>query len=551
MRKFKYFTGISFLSVLIFGTCFGQETASRESHIKNRTLSEYYRQRVPSTVLYNAKPLKGINAGLHSAPWELNSLRPYKNDLTARVDRVNPKDYTAWINTAWAVMEMKTGIVPDNRIAPLAGALLKYWEKPDENYKNGDLEAFLFNQSGEEVANYLRIARTQPSMKQQMQVRPKLTKLLIELDDFQQILLELADRTKNVIMPGYTHIRHAQPTTFGHYILSIYDPIWRSMKTLEDGYSDMSKNELGCGALAGTSWPIDRDMVSRYLACDGLIENTNDAVAHTDEYVVLVAGLSNISAVLSRLGADLDYWSTPEYNFVDFEIGAGSFMMPNKRSNQTYFESTYINSARMVGVLTGLATMGIRLPHGDMNAQAYNMAPPTTEAIQIVNSLVNQLLYHFPRMSLNEDVMLATTRQGGSTSTELANEISRRFKIDPRTGHHIVNRFVHLQEAEKRMETDYSQADIKVFQTAAKEVLGHELDMSQSDLNRLLDPVHFVKVTNSKGGVAPSEVSRMIADRWVQLDAARERHAGLIKNEEAAQQQMMADLKKLYDDHKK
>lgn len=549
MKKIKFFTGTMILSLLIFGTCFGQDTASRDFHIKNRTLSQYYRQRIPSTVLYNEKPLG--NSGLHSKPWELNSLRPYKNELTAQVDRINTKDYTAWINTAWAVMEMKKGIVPENRIAPLAGALLKYWENPDEHYKKGDLESFLFRQSGEEVANYLRIARTEPSMKQQMQVRPKLSKLLVELDDFLQILLELADRSKDVIMPGYTHIRHAQPTTFGHYILSVYDPVWRSLKIIEDGYSAMSKNELGCGALAGTSWPIDRDMVSRYLACDGLIENTNDAVAHTDEYVVLVAGLSNISAVLSRLGADLDYWSTREYNFVDFEIGAGSFMMPNKRSNQTYFESTYISSARMIGVLTGLATMGIRLPHGDMNAQAYNMAPATLEAILIVNSIVNQLLYHFPGMTLNKDVMLATTREGGSTSTELANEISRRFKIDPRTGHHIVNRFVHLQEAKKRALTDYAEADIKVFQAAAKEVLGHKLDMSQADLNRLLDPVHFVKVTNSKGGVAPSEVSRMIADRWVQLDASRKRHLDLIKNEESAQQQMLADLKKLYDDNNK
>lgn len=549
MNNYKILTVVITFLFLFSETCFSQETASRESHIKNRTLSEYYHQRIPSVVLYNEKPLG--NSGLHSMPWELNRLRPYKNELTELVDRINTKDYTAWINTAWAVMEMKTGIVPENTIAPLAEALLKYWENPEENYKKGELESFLFSQSGEEVANYLRIARTQPSMKQQMQVRPNLTKLIIEIDDFLQILLELAERSKDVVMPGYTHIRHAQPTTFGHYILSVYDPVWRSLKTLENGYYDMSKNELGCGALAGTSWPIDRDLVSRYLACDGLIENTNDAVAHTDEYVVLVAGLSNISAVLSRLGADLDYWSGREYNFIDFEIGAGSFMMPNKRSNQTYFESTYISSAHMIGVLTGLATMGIRLPHGDMNAQAYNMAPPTLEAIQIVNFLVNQLLYHFPRMTLKKDVMLAATRAGGSTSTELANEISRRFKIDPRTGHYIVNRFVNLQEAQKGTLTDYTQADIKVFQLAAKEVLGHELDLSQADLTRLLDPVHFVEITNSKGGVAPTEVSRMIADRWVQLDAARQRHTDLIKNEESAKKQMLADLEALYHAHKK
>lgn len=539
----SYLVTIIFSS-LIFATCFSQDEKDREFHIKNRTLSDYYHSKIPSEVLYNEKTFG--EEGLHAYPWKLNNLRPYKNTLTSRVDNIYMPDHTAWFNTAWAMMQINTGIIPKDKVGPLADALVKFWES--QKKENGDLEKFIAKQSGENIANYLKVARTSPTMKQQMAVRHDLMKLLVEMDDFLQILLELADRSKDAVMPGYTHIRHAQPTTFGHYILSVYDPIWRSIKVLEDGYHAMSMNELGCGALAGTSWPIDRDMVSRYIACEGLIENTNDAVSQTDSYVVLVAGLSNITAILSRLGADLDYWSGHEYNFLKFEIGAGSFMMPNKRDNQTYFESTYINSARMVGILTEAATMGIRLPHGDMNAQAYNMGPPAVRGIEIVNSTVNQLLYHFPGITLNKDVMLATAREGTSSATELANEVSRRFKVDFRTAHTIVNHFIRKSPERGDPSVRFR---IENFQSAAKEVIGRELNLSQSELTKLMDPVHFVQVTNSKGAVAPTEVSRMISERWNQLDAARERHADLIKSEESAKQQMLADLQKIYLNSKK
>jgi argininosuccinate lyase len=547
MNNYMKLAGVTTFLLLVFGICLGQEKESKEYHINNRTLSEYYYQRIPSEALYNEEPLG--RSGLHQLPWVVNTKQPFKSDLTNIIDSIYPSDIGAWLDTAWALMQMKTGIVPDNRIRPLSGALLKYWENPE---KYGKLEPFIYRECGDSIANYLRVARTVPSMKQQMQIRPELLKLILLMDDFLQILLELAERTKEAVMPGYTHIRHAQPTTFGHYVLSVYDPIWRCIKILEHGYYAMSKNELGCGALAGTSLPVDRDLVSRYLACDGLIENTNDAVSHTDEYVILVAGLSNISAILSRMGSELNYWSTREYDFIEFEIGAGSFMMPNKRSNQSYFCTTYENSAKLVGLLTEVATNGIRIPHGDMNALGYGMAPPVVQAINLINNTVNQLLYHFPSMTLNEDVMLAAAREGGSASTELANEIFRKFSIDSRTAHHIVKAFIdNTRKQQGGSQINFNEVKIETFQAAAKQVIGYELDLSQAELTKLLDPVHFVEVTNSKGGVAPSEVSRMIADRWKQLDTARKRHFAMVKNEENAQQIMMDDLKKLFNSAQK
>ncbi len=122
--------------------------------------------------------------------------------------------------------------------------------------------------------------------------------------------METADKYKDAVMPGYTHLRHAQPTTLGHYLMSIYDPLWRCLEDLEQHYYEMSLVELGCGALAGTSWDIDREMFGYYTGAEGIIENTNDAVSYSDGYLNLVATLANIMGVLSRMGEDLDYWST-------------------------------------------------------------------------------------------------------------------------------------------------------------------------------------------------------------------------------------------------
>jgi len=346
------------------------------------------------------------------------------------------------------------------------------------------------------------------------------------------------------VMPGYTHIRHAQPTTFGHYLMSIYDPVDRSMKMIEDGYKAMSLNELGCGALAGTSWPIDRELVSRYLGLEGLLENTNDAVSYTDGYVLLLAGLTNVVTVISRMGLEMEFWSGLEYDFMDFEIGAGSYMMPNKRGNQTYLENPQVAIAKMLGNLNEVAAMGIRIPHGDMQPMAYNMQEATIDAIGLINRHINPFIYHFPGMKVNKEKMLQTARKEYSCSTELANEIVRRLGIDYRTAHDIVHAFV-LSSVEKGIQS--KDADIKEFQKATQKIIGRELNLNEKELRTLLDPEYFVEVTNSRGGVAPSEVLRMIDDRWQKLEKARQRHIYRINKLEEGKSQMMSDLKELFN----
>jgi len=510
-------------------------TKSSEARAKTpQPRSDYYRERTPAAALASGRQM----------PWVL--FRKYKSEFTTRVDRAHSPGESAWIDTAWVVMLLKTGIIAEQNRAPVAAATLELWDERPEGgyYGHTGLQNYVAKKHGMAVGGDLMIARTNPPQRQQMSVRRDLLKTIYLMHEFQEVLLETADRYKETVMPGYTHIRHAQPTTLGHYLMSVHDPIARSVKMLEDGYSAMSLNELGCGALAGTSLPIDRDLVSTYLGLEGLLENTNDAVSYSDGYVLVTAAATNIMTVLSRMGMEMEYWSTLEYNFLDFEIGAGSRMMPNKRSNQSVLEETATGVARTLGALSEVASMGVRIAHGDMQPMAYRVHEGTLRALDQVDRYVEPFLYQLPSMIVHDDVMLATARKGYSCSTELANEMVRSHGLDYKTAHDVVARFV-VDSAAAGIPS--CEASLELFQQAAQAVAKTDIDMTEARLRELLDPVYFVKVTNSRGGVAPSEVARMIADRREKLAEARARHEARLVQLEEGKARMLADLRELHE----
>jgi len=260
-------------------------------------------------------------------------------ELTARIDAAHAPSTDTWIHAAWASMLMKQGIIPKESAPKVAGALLEFWDSPAarRSVNARDFQGYFNEKLGSPVAGNLTVGRVLPSGRMEMPVRQQLLKGMALLHGLQEILLDGADEYKAAVMPGYTHNRHAQPTTLGHYLLAVHDPIEQSLEGLERGYASMSRSRLGCGALAGTSWPVDRELVADYLGMGGLIENTHYAVASSDAFVVVMADLANVMAVLSRMAWDFDVWSTNEYDFIDFEVCVGSFMMPQKwaeRANQ-------------------------------------------------------------------------------------------------------------------------------------------------------------------------------------------------------------------------
>jgi argininosuccinate lyase len=356
----------------------------------------------------------------------------------------------------------------------------------------------------------------------------------------EEAILDRAEKHIDTIMPGYTHFRHAQPTTFGHYLLSIHDPIERTMKSLEYGCHLMGLNEMGCGALAGTSWPIDRDLVSQYLGMEGLVENTNDAVAYADGFLSVVSALTNITTVTSRIALDLSYWSGVEYGFLDIGSNRGvSFMMPQKEGNPNSMEVVRQQAGQMLGHLTGVAAAALRSPYGDV-FEMLNLSEPTLAAFEAAEKCVKQLTNEIRNMKVHEDRMLELIRESYLAATELANQMVRDYNMSYHTAHDIVHDFVIKSQDQKIPATE---AQAKLFNEVALEELGRKLEMNDARLRELLDPVYFIKVTNSKGGIAPEEIRRMIADRRKNLADARARHLKRIEALENGQEKMVADLR--------
>ena len=460
-----------------------------------------------------------------------------------RIDQIHEPGYMDWTTAAWAMMFIKQGIVPAKHAPEVARAVLELWEEPGSESNSWihcfKADRYFIKTLGEEVGGRVMMARTVPPARQTLEVRHHLMKRMCQIYDTQKAVLDLAEKHVTTVMPGYTHFRHAQPTTFGHYILSVFDAIQRSMTTLELGYHLMSLNEMGCGALAGTSWPIDRDLVSQYLGMEGLIENANDAVSYTDGYLVVACGLTNVTNIASRLALDLSYWSGVEYGFLEIGAHGTSFMMPQKNTNPNSIEMVRFYAGQMIGHLSGVAVAGLREPHSDVQGML-RLAVPTLAALEVTKKCMSLVNREMQQMKVNKEKMLSVIRESYIGSTELANQMVRDYGIGYRTAHDIVNEFVL---ASRKQKIPATQARAQLLDEAAQKVLGRTLGMAETRLRELLDPAYFIKVTNSRGGVAPEEVARMIADRRQKLGDARARHLKRIETLEKAQEQMLADLK--------
>jgi argininosuccinate lyase len=371
--------------------------------------------------------------------------------------------------------------------------------------------------------------------------------------DFQEAILDMAGEHLTTMMPGYTHYRHAQPTTLGHYLLSVFDPIARIMERTEDAYHSMSLNELGCGALAGTSWDIDRDLVSSYLGLTGLIENTNDAVGFTDGYLNVAACMANLMAIVSRFTLDLNVWSSEEFGFLEVpwvgsdestsqsEGGRGkahSYFMPNKTSNSPFLERARVGAAQVLGAMTEVASMGVRVAHGDMH-EMLHMEDGTVKAIEYTHLFLHPLLFTLPRIQVFAERMNEAVSGGYSCATELANAIMRKSGLDYRTAHEVVYDFV-LES--KRRGLGAENPDVEIFQEAARSVVGKQLDFTADELRLELDPHHFMEVTRSQGGISPQETRRMLDERRTDIGQAHQRHEDRIVYLESSRAKMLSDL---------
>jgi argininosuccinate lyase len=273
-------------------------------------------------------------------------------------------------------------------------------------------------------------------------VRDAIDKIDIALAGYQRALAERALEHADTVMPGFTHLQTAQPVTFGHHLLAYVEMAARDRSRFADARERLNESPLGAGALAGTSFPIDRDMTAKSLGFARPMANSLDAVADRD-FVLETLSAAAIAAVhLSRFAEEIVIWSSPLCGLIRLSdaFTTGSSMMPQKR-NPDAAELVRAKTGRIIGALVGLLTVMKGLPL----AYQKDMQEDKEGAIDALGALklaIAAMTGMVRDMAPDVERMKEAAGEGFSTATDLADWLTRELKLPFREAHHATGRIV-------------------------------------------------------------------------------------------------------------
>ncbi len=249
--------------------------------------------------------------------------------------------------------------------------------------------------------------------KESAEITEKLKELVL-------VLCDKAEENKTAIMPGYTHLQRAQPITFGHHLMAYAAMLLRDIDRLSDAYERINVLPLGSGALAGTTYPIDRNLVAEYLGFDSVSQNSLDGVSDRDFCMELAAALSIIMVHLSRFAEEIIMWCSWEFKFVELDdaFSTGSSIMPQKK-NPDIAELVRGKSGRVFGDLTTLLTVmkGIPLAY---NKDMQEDKEAIFDAVDTVKMCLNAFTPMVETMIVLSDNMRAAAAKGFINATDCA-----------------------------------------------------------------------------------------------------------------------------------
>ena len=312
-------------------------------------------------------------------------------------------------------------------------------------------------------------------------------------------LLDLASPHAATLMPGFTHLQVAQPVTFGHHLMAYFEMFTRDAERLSDCRKRVNRLPLGASALAGTSFPIDREWVARELGFDSVCENSMDAVSDRDFAVEFLAAAALCMAHVSRLSEELVLWSNPAFGFVKIadRFCTGSSIMPQKK-NPDVPELMRGKSGRVFGSLVAMLTVikGQPLAYNKDNQEDKEPLFDTVDTLRDVLEILAALLKGVKPQPAR---MREALREGFATATDLADYLVRKG-LPFRDAHEVVARAVRAAERAGKDLGELPLAELKSFSP----LIG-------KDARAVLTPEGSVASRNHIGGTAPEAVRAAIA----------------------------------------
>ncbi|MCI6720445.1 MAG: argininosuccinate lyase [Clostridiales bacterium] len=403
------------------------------------------------------------------------------------------------------------GILADIEAGKIAFSPEKY---EDIHMANEQLLTERIGDAGKRL-HTARSRNDQVALDMRLYVKKEIGEIRALVLDFMRVLYVKASENLETVMPGYTHLQRAQPITFAHHIMAYANMLKRDVRRLDDCLDGMNECPLGSGALAGTTYPIDREFTAQALGFDRPTDNSLDGVSDRDYCIELCAALSILMMHLSRLSEEVIAWCSWEFKFIELDdaYSTGSSIMPQKK-NPDVCELIRGKTGRVYGALTTLLTFMKAIPLA-YNKDMQEDKEATFEAIDTVKNCLRVIAPMFATMTVLPENMKNAAKRGFINATDCADYLTKKG-VPFRDAYKATGTLVHYCiEHGKTLDT-LSLDEYKAVSEVFEDDVYHAIDLSTC-----------VRERRSIGGPAPEEVARQMAnirdflkDRGIEIDEA-------------------------------
>lgn len=434
---------------------------------------------------------------------------------SALIDRKILKHIIA-INKAHVVMLIECKIIDKKEGSKILEALTNLDGKiklsPDIEDGHMAVEEEVVKATGQDIGGNLNLAKSRndqvaTAIRMELQVEIiNSAKVIVEL---QEAIMQLATQHLETVIPGYTHLQPAQPITFAHYIVAQFDALQRTIMRLEEAFNRVNLCPMGAGALATTSFPINRERVAELLGFDEVLENSVDSVTSRDFLLETLANLAILAVDVTRFVEDLEVWSTMEFGIIELpdEFAFTSSIMPQKKNPDILEVIRARISLASANFTSSIATL-LSLP-STYNMDFQEVTPKLWQTVETVKTCLWMLAKIVPNLIVKTDI-LEKPAYSFLMATELANMLVRNYKVPFRTSHRIVGVVVKTLLEEGKSFRDVTP---ELVAEVSKQILGHALTVKAQEIRDATEPSHAVESCQVRGGPSPKEVKRMAATR--------------------------------------
>jgi len=485
-----------------------------------------------------------LGARLDLKPSSLLTKVAYRFDLDSQL---NLAYYMSLVDIAHSLLSMQAGITPKDSGLALLQALLElhhYPETLNPSPEAGDLytnrEAWLATQTDAvEWYGCGRARREATTAAFLLHTRSSLLQLSGTITGLADSLIRVASQHREALMPDYTYLQSAQPTSFGHYLLSFTYPMLRDLDRLRTAYDRVNSSPLGCGSTNGSRLAIDRNLAAESLGFSSLSTHARDAMWQIDLPIELTALLSACIINADRLAEDLQVFATQEFGLVELSDShsRASKIMPQKKNP---FALTHIRAVanEIIGVSTSVSACA-RSPSGqpDNRLLVYDMLPTAFTKVISTLALLAEVVQE---LSIDGERGQALVTPE-TLATDLAETLVLESDLPPRLAHHLVGHLIRTHKNKLR------NLSVKQIEAAAWKQFRLRISLDSNSLDKAMNAKQALKSRSMEGGTGPGPFRHMLEQCQSSIDCQKVWLAREAKRLQKIENQLLRQAKKLTD----